>query len=157
MIAPLVVILPIFPLPADKLPSSVNQRLPSGPAVIPYGAAAELGDRTSCGDPADNSTAVLGPGVAQFGEPQIAVGPSGDPLRLQQRAPEFGDDAGRGNPADFSTAGNTHAVNTFFSEPEIAVRPSRNPSRLQQRAAELGDHAGRGNPADLSSGVGAAA
>src|ERR1700722_4014757 len=37
VIAPAVVILPIFPSPAKLSPSSANQRLPSGPSVIPKG------------------------------------------------------------------------------------------------------------------------
>jgi len=42
VITPAVVILPIFPVVSLPPPNSVNQRLPSGPAVIPAGSASEV-------------------------------------------------------------------------------------------------------------------
>ena len=57
--------------------NSVNQRLPSGPAAMPFGrrvggdARAELGDGAGGGDPPD-------PVAEELGEPQVAVRPGGD-------------------------------------------------------------------------------
>ena len=61
--------------------NSVNQRLPSGPAVISLGSLLgvmpdrEFGDGAAGGDPADLVADVLG-------EPEVAVGPGRDPRGL---------------------------------------------------------------------------
>ena len=64
MIVPEVVMRPILSL------YSVNQRFPSGPAVMPKGRCSaqggELGDRARGGDPADLADA--------FREPQVPIG-----------------------------------------------------------------------------------
>ena len=62
--------------------SSVNQRLPSGPAVMPYGSAARRGDG-ELGD--DVGRRVDRPDLVAvgLGEPEVAVGPRRDRRRVR--------------------------------------------------------------------------
>ena len=60
---------------------SVNQRLPSGPAAIPYGRLPAVGTGNSVTTPAVVIRPILLP--TSFGEPEVAVRPGGDPVRAR--------------------------------------------------------------------------
>ena len=82
---PAVVIRPIL-LRGD----SVNQRLPSGPAVMPEGSLSAVGIGNSVTTPAGVMRPIL---LAAFGEPEVAVGPAVMPRGgCGRRDRELGDD-----------------------------------------------------------------
>jgi hypothetical protein len=109
VIAPVVVI-----RPTSWFAVFVNQRLPSGPGGDPgdvgVGGDGELGDGPGRRDPADR---------VGLGEPDVAVGPCGDPSRgvvaLGER--ELADRARRGHVPDLADA--------RLGEPDVAVVPER--------------------------------
>ena len=83
------------------LPSaSVNQRLPSGPAVMPRGLLPAVGTGNSVMTPAVVIRPILLATV--FGEPEVAVRAGRDArgAAAGRGDRELGDDAGRGDPAD---------------------------------------------------------
>ena len=85
VITPLVVIRPILPEPF-----SVNQRLPSGPAVIPQGKADAVGTANSVIDPPGVTRAIRS--CRRLGDPEVAVGAGGDPHRPAARAQRIAGD-----------------------------------------------------------------
>ena len=109
-------------------PISVNQRLPSGPAVIPEGmlpavGIGELGDGVrSSGDLADLVAAVLG-------EPEVAVGPGRDPVGQAEAAGsgELGDDCAVGVIRPILLAGSC-SVNQRLPSGPAAIRRARPPA-----------------------------
>src|SRR3989442_9539040 len=101
-----------------RLPkASVNQRLPSGPAVIPNGPLLGVGIGNSS---MWNAMGSIRPLVATpLREPEIAVGADCDPRRLAggRGKRKLGEDAPGGDAPDL--------VANRLREPEIAVGPGR--------------------------------
>ena len=104
--------------PIAFVPGSVNQRLPSGPAVIPIGLEpcrdGELGD--GVGRRVDH------PDLADvgLGEPEVAVGARRDPIGIGIGGGdgELGDGVGR-------RVDHPDRVGVVIGEPEVAVGARR--------------------------------
>ena len=126
---------------------SVNQRLPSGPAVMPFGPLLAV-------MPVENSVTMPAGVIRPIRLPVYSVnqrlpsGPADDAVRAAARRDpgELGDGACRGDPADL--------VAVVLGEPEIAVRPRRDAvGAARRRDGELGDRAAGGDAADLVVGI----
>ena len=128
-------------------PYSVNQRLPSGPAVMPCGLLLAV-------SAAANSVMVPAGVIRPILLPPSSVNqrlPSG-PAVIRRAAVRRGDGNSVTTPAGRDPA---DPVAGDLGEPEVAVRPGRDAVRAAVRGGdrELGDRAGGRDPADLVAGV----
>src|SRR5207245_35247 len=110
---------------------SVNQRLPSGPLVMPNASQPSLATQTPNPELGEAARGGAAPNVVRrFGEPEVAIRSGGN-----ARGPT----GGNGEQGDAATGRDAPDRAGAIREPEVAIRPSRDAESRARGDIELGD------------------